>query len=83
MITNPNFYNDARRNAKALWNAIETLQAMQDQWNALDYGNTLADGDGNNAGLTKDDVGAVVFATTNAFKGLFSAGHATNLAKLL
>lgn len=82
-INNQTYITDAKRHVKALWNAYENLKAMQDQWNALDYGNTLMNGSGINDGISAASVGACVFDTTNAISTLFASGHATNLAKLL
>jgi hypothetical protein len=77
------FYTLARQHNKAIWDGINALVALQREWNALDYGTTLDNGEGANAGLTKTDVGAVVFDTANAFVAVLAAGHATNMAKLL
>ena len=68
---------------RQLWDALLNLQEAQRQWNALDYGNTLADGSGVNDGVTAAQVGAVVFDSTNAFVAVLEDGHATNMAKLL
>lgn len=43
----------------------------------------LGDGDGDNSGITQGEVGAVVFATTDAILGLMAEGHGTNMANLL
>lgn len=72
-----------RQHNLAIWNGINALEALQPEWQALDYGNTLADGNGDNAGVTSAEVGAVVFATTDALRALLATGHATNMAKLL
>jgi len=77
------YYDKARAAARALWNAVNDLQELQRQWNALDYSNSLVPGEGTHDGLTKTEVGAVVFDTANAMKVVLDAGHATNLAKLL
>jgi hypothetical protein len=77
------FYTLARQHNAAIWDAINGLVALQREWNALDYGNTLDPGQGSNEGLTATEVGAVVFDTANAFVGVLGAGHATNMAKLL
>lgn len=71
---------EANRN---LWNSINTLVALQREWNAMDYGNTLPEGVGDNAGLTDTEIGAVVFDTANAMVAVLNNGHATNMAKLL
>lgn len=77
------FITLAKQYNKAVWDGINALKSMQTEWNALDYGTTLDDGVGANAGLTKTDIGAVVFDTTNALLTTLAAGHATNMAKLL
>jgi len=77
------FYTLARNHSKAIWDGINALVALQREWNALDYGNTLEPGAGANDGLTDTEVGAVVFDTANAMVAVLAAGHATNMAKLL
>lgn len=78
-----NYYNEVRNANENLWDAINALAALQREWDALDYGTTLDDGAGAHAGITKTELGAVVFATTDAFVALLDGGHATNMAKLL
>lgn len=73
------FVADARRHVRSIWDALNALEAMQREWNALDYGNTL----GTHDGLLPLEVGAVVFDTANALRTTLNAGHATNMAKLL
>lgn len=68
---------------RKVWEGVNTLVALQREWNALDYGTTLPNGVGANDGLTKTDVGAVVFDSANAFVTTMNTGHATNMAKLL
>jgi hypothetical protein len=80
---NSEYYDKARQANKQLWEAINNLTELQRQWNALDYGNTLTDGVGTNEGLTKAEIGAVVFDTANAMQAVLNAGHGTNMAKLL
>src|SRR3977135_2123716 len=65
---------------RQLWNAVNGLKALQREHQALDYGTALEDGVGANEGITKVEVGAVVFATTDAIIALLDTGHATNLA---
>ena len=77
------FYTDARTNARDLWNAINNLKALQREWNARDFGNTLPIGAGENDGLIAADVGAVVFDSADALIVVLDSGHATNIAKLL
>lgn len=83
MARSDQYISEVRANAKALWTAWEALKEAQREWNALDYGNTLADGTGSNAGITKAMVGAVAFATADAIETVMNAGNATNVAKLL
>ncbi len=83
MARGQDFITLARQHNKAIWDGINALVAMQREWNALDYGNTLPDGEGSNADYTADEIGAVVFDTANAFVTVLNAGHATNMSKLL
>ena len=83
MAREQDFYTLARQHNKAIWDAINELVGLQREWNALDYGNTLEPGAGANDGLTKTEIGAVVFDTTNATLAVLASGHATNMAKLL
>ena len=79
------YINAARNAATELWRAQTTLQQLQDEWNALDYGNTIVEADftGDNAGLVASQIGAVVFDTSNAIQTqVFAAGHATNVARI-
>ena len=72
------FVEAAKAANQKIWDGINELVALQRQWNALDYGNTLAV-----EGVVAADVGAVVFGTADAMAALLAAGHATNMAKLL
>jgi len=72
------FVTEAREANRKIWDGINALIALQRQWNALDYGNTLAVD-----GVVAAEVGAVVFDTATAFVAVLNAGHATNMAKLL
>lgn len=73
----------AREKNRQVWEGINDLVALQREWQALDYGNTLDAGEGDNTGIEAADVGAVVFDTANALVAVLNAGHATNMAKLL
>ena len=73
----------ARQHNKAIWDGINNLVALQREWNALDLGNTLPGGEGENAGIERAEVGAVVFDTANALVAVLNAGNATNMARLL
>lgn len=77
------YITEVRALNKQVWDGINGLVAKQREYNALDYGSTLPDGDGTNAGYTKAEVGSVVFDTANAFVAVLNTGHATNMAKLL
>lgn len=83
MAREQDFITLARQHNQKIWDGINALVAMQREWNALDYGTTLPDGEGGNAGYSADEVGAVVFDTANAFVAVLTTGHATNMAKLL
>lgn len=83
MSRQSDYTTEARQAARNLWDSILALEALQSEYNALDYGNTLPDGVGENEGINRGEVGAVVFDTANAMRGVLDAGHATNIAKLL
>lgn len=85
MSRQSDFVTLARQEARRLWEALNALEALQKEWNALDYGNTLGAEAfaGENAALNAAQVGAVVFDTANAIRAVLSAGHATNMARLL
>lgn len=76
------YINEVRGQARNLWESFTRLRSLQLEWNALDYTNTLEDGTGVNEGVTRAEVGAVVFDTTEAIKTLMDSGHATNIARL-
>ena len=83
MSRQADYISEARAANRQVWEGINTLKSLQREYNALDYGNTLPDGSGENDGITKAEVGAVVFDTANALVTLLDTGHATNMAKLL
>lgn len=83
MSRQQDFISEARSAAQKIWDGINELEALQNEWNALDYSNTLQDGEGDNAGYTADETGAVVFDSANALRTTLDGGHATNLGKLL
>lgn len=83
MAREQDYYTLARQYNQAIWDGINDLMALQREWNAMDFGNTLEPGAGANDGLVAADVGAVVFDTANAMVAVLNAGHATNMAKLL
>ena len=77
------YISTVRAANKAIWDGINTLVALQREWNALDYGNTLPPGEGANEGVSRAEVGSVTFDTANALVAVLGAGHATNMAQLL
>jgi len=83
MSRQSDYITEARAANRQVWDGINALKALQREYNALDYGNTLPDGSGENDGITRAEVGAVVFDTANALVTLLDTGHATNMAKLL
>jgi hypothetical protein len=82
-VRHQTYIDQARGLNRQIWEGIHALQAMQAEWNALDYGSTMEAGTGANAGIDPAEVGAVVFDSANALKAVLNAGHATNMAKLL
>ena len=75
------FVTQARTQATNLILTLQKLAALKDKWDALDLGNTLNNGDigGDNAGITKAQLSAVLGTSLGAFETLLSQGHATNL----
>ena len=78
-----NYISGIRASNRKIWEGVQELIAAQQEWNALDYGNTLPAGEGENYGLTHLQIGAVTFDTANALRAVQNAGHSTNMAKLL
>ncbi len=79
MARKTDYVSDVQRHTRSIWDALNALQALQVEWNALDYGVTL----GLQNGVEALAVGAVVFDTVNALRATLGTGHATNMAKLL
>lgn len=85
MSRQSDYVTEVRENARKLWDAVNTLESLQHEWQALDYTNTLTSEafQGLNDGLTPTNVSDVVFTTIGAIRDLLNAGHGTNLARLL
>lgn len=77
------FINEVRDFNRKVWEGINGLKGLQAEWNALEYGNNLPDGLGSNDGVTRAEVGAVVFDSADNLKAVLDAGTAGNMAKLL
>lgn len=86
MSREQDFISIQRDAARKIYDGINTLKESQREWNALGYGDNLDAGSGENAGITKELVGPVVFDTANALDAVLTANgnaHLANLAKLL
>lgn len=72
---------ECRTQATNLLITLNKLAALKNKWIALDLGNALNDSDigGENAGITKAQIGAVLGTTLPAIDTLLAAGHVTNL----
>lgn len=73
------------RQATTAWlNALDMLLALKGQYTALDYGNSLTEGDfaGANEDILKADIVAGV-SSIEAINVTFLSGHNTNLYKLI
>jgi len=78
MARDQDFITEARQHNQAIWKAIHDAHSrMQSEWNAKDFGNTLADGEGENEGINKEEAGAFVFATIDVFHAIISGGTIT------
>jgi len=73
------YVEEVRALNKQAWEGILGLLKLQEEWNALDYANTLP----TVSGFTSAQVGAVVFAAAGALKTTLDSGIATNMAALL
>lgn len=75
---------EVRSQARRLWDLLFLMEKLQQEWHSLDYGNTLDDGSGENAGITRAEVGAVIIDTCNELRTrITQTGHSANVAKLL
>jgi hypothetical protein len=73
------------RQATTAWlHALDGLLALNGQYVALDYGNSLTEEDfaGANSDVDKEDITAAV-ASIDAINTLVRSGHATNLYTLM
>ena len=79
------YITEVRIAVRQLWKALNDLKALQREWAALDYMNTLSEAafQGENAGLDAAAIAAIVFTTTDAVLALLATGHDTNLARAL
>ena len=79
------YVTEVRIATRKLWSALNELKALQREWTALDYMNTLSEDafQGENAGLDAAAIAAIVFTTTDAVLALLAEGHDTNLARAL
>ena len=79
------YVTEVRIATRKLWSALNELKALQREWTALDYMNTLSEDafQGENAGLDASAIAAIVFTTTDALLALLDTGHGTNLARVL
>ena len=78
------YITEVRIAVRQLWKALNDLKALQREWAALDYMNTLSEAafQGENAGLDVEDIAAVL-TTADALWALLDTGHGTNLARVL
>lgn len=79
---NSDFITRSRQAAKAVLEALKTLDDLRLQWDSL-YNSTVTadDFDGSNAVISLADITAE-FTTQAAIDGLMDAGHRTNLLKV-
>ena len=73
MSRQSDYVTEVRENARKLWDAVNVLESLQHEWQALDYTNTLTAEafQGLNDGLTPTNVSDVVFTTIGAIRDLF------------
>lgn len=81
-VTDTNLYvTKVRTEATNLIVTLNKLRALRNKMDALNLAQNINDADigGDNAGLTNAQITAVLGTTLEAFEGLLSSGHATNL----
>ena len=61
-----NYYTQVRQANRAAWQSMLTLISLQREWDAQNYAETLAPGEGENSGLVASDLSAVIFDAANA-----------------
>lgn len=73
-----------RQLAAAMLENIGELEQLRQEWDSLDYTNSMVQGDfiGENANITKQELSDAV-ATLGAISTLLAAGHRTNLYKII
>jgi len=78
------YVSQVRTQASNLVVTLHKMRSLRDKMDALDLGNTLTQGDigGDNDGILIVDLVAVLGTTLEAFEGLMSSGHASNLHKI-
>lgn len=84
MAVDSDWISKYRGQVTAWLTALNALNALGEQYIALDYGNALTDDDflGANADITKADLVAAV-ASVQAIGDFTRSGHATNLYRLV
>lgn len=78
------YYSMVREANRAAWVAMLQLVSLQREWDAQNYAETLAPGDGDNSGLVASDLSAVIFDAANAVATVLATnGYSTAMTKLL
>jgi hypothetical protein len=77
------YVTNIRTSVKAFWESYLFLLSQQEEWNAQDYGTTLAAQLEINSDVTAAQVGSAVFDAMNAVNTVMDAGNATNLTNVL
>jgi len=83
-VNRPATYYSLVRSANVqIWQGLQALISLQEEWNANNYAVTLPAGSGDNVPLVAADLGAVVFDAADLLQAVLDAGVATSMAKLL
>jgi maltoporin len=78
------YYSLVREANRAAWQAMLQLVALQREWEAQNYSETLAPGEADNSGLVASDLSAVIFDAANAVATVLATnGYSTAMTKLL
>lgn len=84
MSRKSDFISLYRQFAASFLEDLGELEQLRQEWDALDYTNTMIQGDfvGENANITKQELTDAV-ATIGAISALLAQGHRTNLYKII
>lgn len=83
MANNIEYVERLRGDVRGFIAAFNKIKADRAEWDALDLGNVIQQGDiPSGSGITTADLAAAIGTTVDALNALLAAGHATNLYRV-